>query len=237
MTKNDRGLATPIYAAVGAGDLALQQVGEVLAQLRERAESAQARVEETRGRIEETRDRISALPEEIPTNIDDLRSRFSSEELRKVAEAYIEVATSIYNSLAQRGEETVERLRHQPEFQDNIVKAEKAYNDAVDLTEDALGTISSQTRAVGERAAQLANLASGRVAGAAGTVEAKARGSKDSPGAILEELAEPDDEAPATPAPAKKAAAKKAPAKKAPAKKAPAKKAAAKKAPAKKTTD
>ena len=58
----------------------------------------------------------------------------------------------------------VERLRQQPEFQENVSKAEKAYNDAIDLTEDALGTISSQTKAVGERAAKLANLASGKVA-------------------------------------------------------------------------
>lgn len=244
MSKNERGLATPIYAAVGAGDLALQQVAEVLGQLRERAESAtenaQARVEETRGRIEETRERIQSLPEELPTNIeelrtniDDLRTRFTSEELRKVAEAYIEVATGIYNSLAERGEETVERLRQQPEFQENVSRAEKAYNDAVDITEDALGTISSQTRAVGERAAKLANLASGKVSGAAGTVEAKARGSKDSPAAVLDELKEPAKKTPAKKTPAKKTPAKKATAKKT----TPAKKTPAKKAPAKKSTN
>ncbi|PZT89219.1 MAG: heparin-binding hemagglutinin, partial [Gordonia sp. (in: high G+C Gram-positive bacteria)] len=63
MTKSDRNLANPIYAAVGAGDLALKQVNEVIAQLRERTETAteqaQARFEETRttaqSRIEETR--------------------------------------------------------------------------------------------------------------------------------------------------------------------------------------
>ncbi|MGU3292923.1 heparin-binding hemagglutinin [Williamsia sp. M5A3_1d] len=234
MSKNDKLFSTPIYAAVGVGDLALQQVNEVLTQLRERTEAAtetaQARIEETRERLTETRERINALPEEVPAGIDDLRTRFTPEELRKVAEAYIEVATGIYNSLAERGEETVERLRTQPEFQENVSKAEKVYNDAVDLTEDALGTISSQTKAVGERAAKLANLASGKAAGAAGTVEAKARGRKDSPAKLLEELKNPAEETPA----AKKPAAKKAPAKKAPAKKAPAKKAPAKKAPAKK---
>ncbi|WP_328856839.1 heparin-binding hemagglutinin [Williamsia herbipolensis] len=232
MSKNDKLFSTPIYAAVGVGDLALQQVNEVLTQLRERTEAAtetaQARIEETRERLTETRDRINALPEEVPAGIDDLRTRFTPEELRKVAEAYIEVATGIYNSLAERGEETVERLRTQPEFQENVSKAEKVYNDAVDLTEDALGTISSQTRAVGERAAKLANLASGKAAGAAGTVEAKARGRKDSPAKVLEELKEPAAKPAAKKAPAKKAPAKKAPAKKAPAKKAPAKKAASK---------
>ncbi|GAA1457481.1 heparin-binding hemagglutinin [Williamsia maris] len=222
MSKSDRKITTPIFAAVGAGDLALQQVNEVLSQLRERTEAA---AETAQTRIEETRERLNSLPEDVPAGIDELRTRFTQEELRKVAEAYIEVATGIYNSLAERGEETVERLRQQPEFQENVSKAEKAYNDAIDLTEDALGTISSQTKAVGERAAKLANLASGKVAGAAGTVEAKGRGAKDSPAKKLDELK--NEPVAAKKAPAKKAPAKKAPAKKAtPAKKAPAKKAA-----------
>ena len=76
----------------------------------------------------------------------------------------------------------------------------------VDLTEDTLGTVSSQTRAVGERAAKLAtraaarseeisndlleagadaeekaNEAASKIAGAAGAVEGKARTAKDSP--------------------------------------------------------
>ncbi|ORM34386.1 heparin-binding hemagglutinin [Williamsia sp. 1135] len=247
MTKSDRNLANPIYAAVGAGDLAFKQVNEVIAQLRERTETAteqaQARFEETRTtaqtRIEETRERISALPEEVPSNIDELRAKFTSEELRKVAEAYIEVATNIYNSLAERGEETVERLRTTPAVGEQLSRAEKAYNDAVDLTEDTLGTISSQTRAVGQRAAKLAGIAQDKIEdatedatdainGTAGKVESKARSSKDSPAKKIAEATAPAKKAPAkaTPAaPAAKAPAKKAPAKKAPAKKAPAKKA------------
>ncbi|SIR92766.1 heparin-binding hemagglutinin [Williamsia sterculiae] len=242
MSKSERNLGNPLYAAVGAGDLALKQVNEVINQLRERTEaaagSAQARIEETRGRIGETRSRIESLPEEVPANIEELRSRFTPEELRKVAEAYIEVATDIYNSLAERGEETVERLRQQPAVQEQLSRAEKAYNDAVDLTEDALGTVSSQTRAVGERAAKIASIAgskadeaastaSAKIAdaadtaaaktqGAAGTVEGKARTSADSPAKKLEEAATPAKKAPAKKtAPAKKAPAKKAPAKKA----------------------
>jgi len=48
---------------------------------------------------------------------------------------------------AQRGETALERLRTQPLFAENIERAEKAYNDAVELTEDALGVVSAQTRA------------------------------------------------------------------------------------------
>lgn len=246
MSKSDRNLANPIYAAVGAGDLALKQVNEVIAQLRERTETAteqaQARFEETRttaqSRIEETRDRLTALPEEVPSTVEELRTKFTPEELRKVAEAYIEVATGIYNSLAERGEETVERMRTSPVMGEQISRAEKVYNDAVDLTEDTLGTISSQTRAVGQRAAKLAGRAStnleeaiedatdeatDKINGTAGKVEIKARASTNSPAKKLARAKAPAKKSPAqadTPATAAKATAKKAaPAKKAPAKK------------------
>jgi heparin binding hemagglutinin HbhA len=226
MSKTENNI-TPVYAAVGAADLAYQQVNEVIAQLRERTEAAteqaqarfeaateqaQARYEETReqaqARIEAARERLQALPEEFPSDIEGLREKFTAEELRKVAEAYIEVATDIYNSLAERGEDAVGRLRAQPLVDENISRVEKAYADAQQLTEEALGTVSSRTRAVGERAAKLVG--------------------KDEEKAATKKTA-------AKKAPAKKATATKAaPAKKAPAKKAPAKKTAAKKAPAKK---
>jgi heparin binding hemagglutinin HbhA len=66
-------------------------------------------------------------------------------------------------------------------------------DQAVELTQEALGTVSSRTRAVGERAAKLVGI----------DLPKKA----------------PAKKAPAKKAPAKKVAAKKAPAKKAPAKK------------------
>ncbi len=239
MSESTRTLANPIYAAVGAGDYVVTQFNDIIAQLRERTESAtesaQTRFEQTRTdaqtRIEEARTRINALPEELPGEIEELRGKLTSDELRKFAEGYLDTATEFYNSLAERGETTVERLRQQPVVHENLGRAEKYYNDAVDMTEDALGVVSSQTRLVGERAAKLTSMVSSRVedvaadieeagetikgetaeaaseiGGAAGTVEAKARTSNSSP--------------------AKKvSAAKKAPAKKAPAKKAPAKKA------------
>ncbi|ROZ89235.1 heparin-binding hemagglutinin [Gordonia sp. OPL2] len=239
MSESTRTLANPIYAAVGAGDYVVAQFNDIVAQLRERTESAtetaQARLEQTRGdaqaRLDEARTRLNALPEDVPAQIEDLRGKLNSDELRKVAEGYLESATGFYNSLAERGEETVERLRQQPLVQENLDRAEKVYNDAVDLTEDTLGVVSSQTRLVGERAAKLTGRVSSRVEdvaadieqagqtikseaadaaseidGAAGTVEAKGRTAKASPAKKI-------------------TAAKKAPAKKAPAKKAPAKKA------------
>ncbi len=150
----------PLYVAVGAGDYALQAVNDVATKLRERAE---ARTAEWQAKAEETRERLQGLPEEVPTQIADLREKFSPEELRKVAEAYVQVATDLYNSLAERGEEAVERLRHQPLVEENIERAEGYVADARDLTEDALGTVAARTREVGERAAKLGGRAATRI--------------------------------------------------------------------------
>ena len=83
----------------------------------------------------------------------------------------------------------MERLRTAPALEDGRERVE-SYRE---LTEEALGNVATQTRAVGERAAKLV-------------------------GVELPKKA-PAKKAPAKKAPAKKAAAKKAPAKKAAAKK------------------
>jgi heparin binding hemagglutinin HbhA len=244
--KNFDNVRTPIYAAVGAGDAVVQAVADVVAQVRSRAETrggeVTERVDTARARIadlsedvtegvESLRERLTALPAELPDEIADLRERFTPEELRKVAEAYLKVASDLYTSLAERGEETVERIRRTPAIEEGLERANAAANDVVDLTEQALGTVASQTRAVGERAAALAGAeefadeideagedakeaatsASDKVSGQAGKVESKTRGTDSSP---IKKAAPAKK---ATPAPAAKKTA--APAKKAPAKK------------------
>ncbi|MCW2558242.1 MAG: hbhA [Mycobacterium sp.] len=187
-------LKTPLLAAVGAADLALATVNEIVVTLRERAEGAAGGA---KARGEERRARLTKLQEELPTQIGELREKLSSDELRKAAESYADVATAQYNKLVERGEEALARLRSQPAFEGAAGRVESVTDQAVELTQDALGTVASQTRAVGERAAKLV-------------------------GVELPKKAE--KAAPVKKAPAKKAPAKKAPvAKKAPAK-APAKK-------------
>ena len=212
---------TSLYAAVGAGDVVVQAVADVVAQVRSRAESTQGDVEERVGGakeriaglqeevtegVENLRDRLAGLPSELPEELAELREKFTADELRKVAEEYADAAQSTYNKLVERGEAALERLRNQPAIEEAAERAEEYIDQAVELTQASLGTVASQTRAVGERAAKLVGVElPGKVEGAAAPV---------------------------------KAAAKKAPAKKAPAKKVvPAKKApAAKKVPAKKVT-
>jgi heparin binding hemagglutinin HbhA len=179
-------LKAPLLAAVGAADLALERVNEIVATLRERAGEART---DTQTRVDESRARLTKLQEDLPTQFGELRDRLSSDELRKFAETYAEAAQTTYNKLVERGEAALERLRAAPALEEGRGRVE-SYRE---LTEEALGNVAQQTRAVGERAAKLV-------------------------GVELPKKA-PAKKAPAKKAPAKKAAAKKAPAKKAPAKK------------------
>jgi heparin binding hemagglutinin HbhA len=187
-------LKAPLLAAVGAADLALERVNEIVATLRERAGEARTDAET---RVEESRARLTRLQEDLPSQFGDLRDRLSSEELRKFAETYAETAQSTYNKLVERGEVAIEKLRSQPALEEAAGRVQTRTDQAVELTQEALGNVASQTRAVGERAAKLVG------------VELPKKAQKTA--------------APVK-STAKKVPAKKAPAKKAPAKKAPAKK-------------
>ena len=183
-------LKAPLLAAVGAADLALERVNEIVLALRERAGDART---DAGSRVEETRDRIAKLREDLPARAEEIRGRLTSDELREAAEGYREQVTELYNELIERGEVALERLRTQPGFEERRAQAEKRFSETVELTQEALGNVASQTRAVGERAAKLI----GREPAKKATKKA----------------------APAKKATAKKATAKKATAKKATAKK------------------
>ena len=182
-------LKAPLLAAVGAADLALERVNEIVATLLERAGEARTDAET---RVEESRARLTKLQEDLPSQFGDLRDRLSSEELRKFAETYAETAQSTYNKLVERGEVAIEKLRSQPALEEAAGRVETYTDQAVELTQEALGNVASQTRAVGERAAKLVGVELPKKAQKAAAPAKKA---------------------------AKKAPAKKAPAKKAPAKK------------------
>jgi heparin binding hemagglutinin HbhA len=188
-------LKAPLLAALGAADLALATVNELITNLRDRAEETRT---DTRSRVEERRARLTKLQDELPEQFTDLRERFTSDELRKAAEGYLDAATHRYNDLVERGEAALSRLRNQSGFDDASARAEGYVDQAVELTQEALGTVASQTRAVGERAAKLVGIELPKKADAAAKKAQKAVAKT----------------APAKKAPAKKAVAKKASAKK-----------------------
>ena len=181
-------LKAPLLAAVGAADLALATMNEIVANLRERAGEART---DYNAAIEERRARLNKLQEDLPTQFGELRDRLTADELRKAAEGYADAAQTTYNKLVERGEAALERLRSQSAFEDAAGRVESYTDQAVELTQEALGNVAAQTRAVGERAAKLVGVELPKKA---------------------EKAAAPAKKA------AKKAPAKKAPAKKAPAK-------------------
>lgn len=148
-------LKAPLLAALGAADLALATVNDLLTHLRERAEETRT---DTRSRVEESRARLSKLGEDLPEQFAELRDRFTPEELRKAAEGYLDAATNRYHDLVERGEVALERLRAQSPLEEASARAEGYVDQAVELTQEALGTVASQTRAVGERAAKLVGI-------------------------------------------------------------------------------
>ena len=225
-------LKAPLLAAVGAADLALATVNEIVATLRERAGDART---DANSRVEEARANLSKLQEDLPGQVTDIRDRLNTDELRKAAEGYAETATATYNRLVERGEEALARLRSQPALSDAANRVETVTDQAVELTQDALGTVATQTRAVGERAAKLVGVelpkkqdkaATPAVPAKKAPVKApvvKAPAVKAAPVTAAPVVAAPVVKAPVVRAPVKVAASK-APAKKAPAKKVPAKK-------------
>jgi heparin binding hemagglutinin HbhA len=205
-TKNENtieDLKAPLLAAVGAADLALATVNEIVITLRERAEVAGDRMDDRRAAL-------TRLQEELPKRTEELRGRLTTDELRKAADDFLVDATETYNNLVARGEAALERIKGQPEFKEAADRVEGYVDQAVELTQEALGNVSAQTRAVGERAAKLVGV----------ELPAKAAPAKK---AVAKKAAPVKKAVAKKAAPVKKAAAKKV-AKKAPAKKAPAKK-------------
>ncbi len=175
---------------MGAADLALERVNEIVATLRERAGEARTDAE---SRVEESRARLTKLQEDLPTQFGDLRERLNSDELRKFAETYADAAqTTLQQARRARRGRPRAAAQHQCTRGGPRAASTALSDQAVELTQEALGNVASQTRAVGERAAKLVG------------VELPKKAAK---------------KAPAKKAPAKKAPAKKAPAKKAAAKK------------------
>ncbi len=114
-------IKAPLLAALGAADLALATVNELITNLRERAEETRT---DTRSRVEESRARLTKLQEDLPEQLTELREKFTAEELRKAAEGYLEAATSRYNELVERGEAALERLRSQQSFEEVSARAD-----------------------------------------------------------------------------------------------------------------
>jgi heparin binding hemagglutinin HbhA len=99
------------------------------------------------------------------TKLRELPDRLSREELRKRADEVTEQARETYDEWAERGEETVDRIKAQPSV-DRALRNAKDANKRVekqvetfvdqihDVGEDLLGRVSVETRSIGEKTAR-----------------------------------------------------------------------------------
>lgn len=151
----------PLLAALGAGDVATQAVIEAVNKARagmaERAEQARSAVDE------------------LPSDLNDLRGRLDPAELRKLVDQYADSALKLYQYLTEHGQETLEKLRSQPQFKKAVEqfdqaaaaaqhRAEAAVGDARELADEVLGKVVRRTRSTGEKVADAAEKAGDTVA-------------------------------------------------------------------------
>ena len=74
MTDPNVSIRNSLYAAVGAGDAVVQAVADVVAQVRERAETNRADVNE---RVDTAREKLLALPGDLTETVESLRERLA----------------------------------------------------------------------------------------------------------------------------------------------------------------
>jgi heparin binding hemagglutinin HbhA len=170
---------TPFLAWLGAGDLAVTKVNDAVAK--------------ARAQVVERREDAKARAEKLPT---ELREKLTPEELRKRYDDVTEEARKRYTELADRGEETLDRIRRQPRVAKVIdvveeaterleERLEKVVDDVHDAGEEILGRVSTETRSVGERTARATKRFSSEAAEAVTKVSAE----------VAEEIEEAGDEA------------------------------------------
>src|SRR5262249_28625445 len=125
----------PLYAVVGAGDLAASQ-------LRELPAGTQAAVD---SRVHQVRTRIGDLRADVWTRLADLRSRASGlpdrapkpAELRSTLGSYLGRARDLYQDLAERGEQVVTKAAERPGVKHVLARAETLFDRAGDTVEAA----------------------------------------------------------------------------------------------------
>ena len=112
---------TPLLAVLGAGDAAVAAVARAFADAYAAAAS----------RRETVQQRVA----ELPTELEDLRSRFSGDELRRALETYRAHVERAYAQFAGRGEETWGKLREKPQVRHAMTTLE-SYSEKLDARVD-----------------------------------------------------------------------------------------------------
>jgi heparin binding hemagglutinin HbhA len=142
---------TPFLAALGAGDVATQAVLDA--------------VTKARAQVGERAGQARAAVDDLPSDMAGLRGRLDPAEVRKLVEQYADAAIKLYQYLSEHGEETLDRLRSQPQVKKAVEqfdqaaqaaqqRAESAVGDARELADEVLGKVGRRTRSTGEKTAR-----------------------------------------------------------------------------------
>lgn len=144
------GIRTPLLAALGAGDLATKAVIDA--------------VGKARTRVNEGTTTAKGAVDTMPRDLAGLRGKVDPAELRKVVDDYTDAAQKLYQKLAGQGEDTLTKLKTQPQVGKAIDQLEEAISmlqdrvgdvagDARELAEEVLAKVTRRTRAAGEKTA------------------------------------------------------------------------------------
>ncbi|GAB3453183.1 hypothetical protein [Actinophytocola sediminis] len=144
-------LRTPLLAALGAGDLATQAVRDA--------------VNRTRDRVNDGAGAAKGAVDELPRDLAGVREKLDPSELRKLVDEYTEAAQKLYQKLADQGEDTLTKLRAQPQVRKSFDQVEEAIaalqtrlgdaaGDARELADEVLAKVTRRTRSVGEKTAR-----------------------------------------------------------------------------------
>jgi heparin binding hemagglutinin HbhA len=193
-------LRQPTLAVLGLGDVAIAAAREAAARVQVGATEVQARVED------------------LPAELQELRTKLTAEDFRRLVDSYVTAVRSVYADLIKRGETAYRELKAQPQVKQALdtvdqvqseieARLENAVEEFRVRGESALAGVTKQTRSVGERAARYTQRFS-----------AQAAQSVDQAGSDLsEEIQEAGDEvASETRSTTRKAAARTAPKKQGP---------------------
>lgn len=153
---------TPLLAVLGAAETA----GSALTDTINKARSeATGRAQETQDRLQSALNDLQRRVSDLPAEIGELRSRLEPAELRKLAEAYGEVAQNAYTTLAERGDEVFGEFRSQPQVKRALDSVESGVDSAQErleavakdvnnLADDLLARLARTSRSAGEKAAR-----------------------------------------------------------------------------------
>jgi len=163
----------PLYAFVGAGDLAVSRTASQLRELPAETQSAvddrvrllRARLEELRtdvrtrvaglrGKANELSGRATELSGKAAADLQDTANRafITPAELRALVEAYLDRAKVVYEDLAVRGEKVVTTVSKRPGVKNVIGRAEALFDRGEHVVSDATASVSHAADSVSDAA-------------------------------------------------------------------------------------